>query len=545
MRIPNLGMIWLPTMMLILAAVALACGGAAESALTMAPAAPAAQYAEDSYSEPESVRKESGPPGVAGPQGAPGPAGADGAKHLRGQAGLAATPAMAAAAMPTAVPQAAQQQSAPAARPASGGSTQPAQPQSARQLIVESWISIEVTNIDASVRQVETLAAQSGGWVESAEVYGEAGYRSATVRIRVPADRLSNGLDSLRAMGRVTDEGVSSTDVTERLIDNQARLTAWYAQEKRLVTLLENAPTVEDIIQIEQRIAEVRSDIEHVEATQRDLTGRVATSLIIVNLRLPAQYAADPPVGNLELTTGDPSAVADAVVARVGALDGYIGQKRSYDAGGGRAVDLMVFVKPADLAPLMDYAGTLGTPSGRQLTSVGPAPLNEVPNAQFTLAIRSNVDLEASLALSASDPLSVAEQIRERAESLGGHVDSWNETRRDEDEFVTMDMALVVKSSDLRDIMEYGAGLGEIDHWNYSALGQNPAADAPDARLQVSVSTEYSDAETWIIIGVVVAVMVVVVVIAIVTIVRLRRRSRGNRPTGLRTTADLEPESNE
>lgn len=539
MRIRNLTKIWLPKLMLVLAALALACGGAAESA-------PAAQHADDSYRE--FALRESGPQGAQGPAGAPGPAGAGGTESLRQGYSLAATPAMAAAAMPTAVPQAAQQQpasAAPATGPASGGAPQPAQPQAARQLIVESWISIEVTDIDANVRRVESLAVQSGGWVESSEVYGEAGYRSATVRIRVPADRLSNGLDSLRAMGRVTDEGVSSTDVTERLIDNQARLTAWYAQEERLVTLLENAPTVEDIIQIEQRIAEVRSDIEHVEATQRDLTGRVATSLIIVNLRLPAQYAADPPVGNLELTTGDPSAVADAIVDRVSALDGYVGQKRSYDAGSGRAVDLIVFVKPADLAPLMDYAGTLGAASGRQLTSVGPAPLNEVPNARFTLAIRSNVDLEASLYLSASDPLSVAEQIREKVESLGGYVDSWNESRRHQDEDVTMDMALVVKSSDLRDIMEYGASLGEIEDWNYSALGQNPAADAPDARLQVSVFTEYSDAEMWIIIGVIVAVIVVVVIIVIVAIVLRRRRSRGNRPAGLRTTADVETESDE
>jgi len=544
MRIRILKGAFPPLLMLVVAALALACGGAAESA-------PAAQYyAEDAHSEPELLRQESGPAGALGPQGAPGPAGAGGTESLRRQPGLAATPAMAAAAaaMPTAVPQAAQPQpasAAPATGPASGGAPQPGQPQAARQLIVESWISIEVTDIDANVRRVESLAVQSGGWVESSEVYGEAGYRSATVRIRVPADRLSNGLDSLRAMGRVTDEGVSSTDVTERLIDNEARLTAWYAQEERLVTLLENAPTVEDIIQIEQRIAEVRSDIEHVEATQRDLTGRVATSLITVNLRLPAQYAADPPVGNLELTTGDPSAVADAVVARVSALDGYVGQKRSYDAGSGRAVDLIVFVKPADLAPLMDYAGTLGAASGRQLTSVGPAPLNEVPNARFTLAIRSNVDLEASLYLSASDPLSVAEQIRERVESLGGYVDSWNESRRHQDEDVTMDMALVVKSSDLRDIMEYGASLGEIEDWNYSALGQNPAADAPDARLQVSVFTEYSDAEMWIIIGVIVAVIVVVVVLVIVAIVLLRRRSRADRPIGLRTTADLEPQSDE
>ncbi len=403
-------------------------------------------------------------------------------------------------------------------------------------------MSVEVTDIDGTVRRVESLAVQSGGWVESSEVFGEAGYRSATVRIRVPADRLDSGLDSLRSLGRVTDEGVSSTDVTERLIDNEARLTAWYAQEERLVTLLENAPTVEDIIQIEQRIAEVRSDIEHVEATQRDLTGRVATSLITVNLRLPGRYAADPPVGNLELSTGDPSAAADATIARVDALDGYVGQKRSYDEGGGRAVDLIVFVKPADLAPLMDYAATLGAPSGRQLTSVGPAPLNEVPNARLTLAIRSNVNLEASLALSASDPLSVAEQIRSQAESLGGYVDSWSETRRDEDKFVTMEMALVVKSSDLRDIMEYGAGLGNIERWNYSAFGQDPASDAPDARLQVSVFTPRSDFEEALILFPVVAVVIVAIVVAAIVLLRRRRR---NRAAGVREVADLEPAGSE
>ena len=544
MRIRNLGKAWLPALMLVLAALAFACGDAAE-APAMAPAAPAAQHADDSTSIREWALQESGPAGALGPAGAPGPAGADGAESLRSQSGLAATltSSSPAAAAPTAVPM---QAAAPAAtrRPAQPQMSDSPQPQSARKLIVESWIGLEVTDIDGTVRRVESLAVQSGGWVESSEVFGEAGYRSATVRIRVPADRLENGLDSLRSLGRVTDEGVSSTDVTERLIDNEARLTAWYAQEERLVTLLENAPTVEDIIQIEQRIAEVRADIEHVEATQRDLTGRVATSLITVNLRLPGRYAADPPVGNLELSTGDPSAAADAVVARVDALDGYVGRQRAYDEGGSRAVDLIVFVKPADLAPLMDYAATLGAPAGRQLTSVGPAPLNEVPNAQFTLAIRSNVDLEAFLSLDASDPLSVAERIRERAESLGGYVDNWHEVRRDEDEYVLLEMALVVNSSDLRDIMEYGAGLGSIEQWNYSALGQDPAADAPDARLQVAVRTKYFDADLWIIIGVVVAIVALLLTVIILAIV-FRRRSRRDQPERAGSLADLEAGSSE
>ena len=533
MQLYDLGKVFPAAILAIaLMAMALSCGGAAESPPAMADDAPT----DGGFTEEQSSKRPGfgldGADGAAGPAGRAGRAGpVGGSRSGRQDDFAAATPAPAApqvaAAAPTSAPVAASQQKQPASADLKEAEVSDSpEPQSARRLIVESWITLEVTDIDATVRRVESLASQSGGWVESAEVFGDAGYRSATVRIRVPADRLTNGVESLRALGRVTDEGVSSTDVTDRLIDNKARLTAWYAQEERLVTLLENAPTVEDIIQIEQRIAQVRFDIEHVEASQRNLTNRVATSLITVHLRLPGRFAADPPAGNLNVSTGDPSAAADAVVSRVASLGGYVGGKRSYDEGRGRAVDLSVFVKPADLAPLMDYAATLGAPSGRQLTSVGPAPLNEVPNARLILAIRSNVDLEASLSLTASDPLSVAERIRSRAESLGGYVDTWNETRRNRDERVTMEMALVVKSSDLRDIMEYGAGLGDIEYWGYNAVGQSPAVDAPDARLQVSVSTRRTDVEMWIVISVI-AVAIAIAVVAVIVVSR-RRRSRAS-----------------
>ena len=513
MRIRNLSRTWIPTLMLVVAALALACGGAASAPASAMPSAP---HVEDSSALLEYGREMSEPESAM----------ADGSDGFRGQQGIAgtATP-RAAAAAPTPAPVAASASTeSAAARPQQPQVSDSPQSQSARKLIVESWMSLEVTNIDATVRQVESLAAQSGGWVESSEVYGEAGYRSATVRIRVPSDRLNNGLDSLRGMGRVTDEGVSSTDVTERLIDNEARLTAWYAQEERLVTLLENAPTVEDIIQIEQRIAEVRSDIEHVEATQRDLTGRVATSLITVNLRLPAQFAADPPVGFLQLSVDNPSSTADSVIARVEALGGYIGEKREFDEGSGRIIDLTVFVKPADLAGLMDYAATLGAPSGRQLSSVGPTPLNEVANARLTLGIRSDVELGASMSLDASDPAEVAEQVRAQAESRGGFVEHWNEFQNRDDHRVSME--LIVKASDLRSVMDYAAELGKLQHWDYNAVGQNPSAAAPNARLTFSVATPEDYSTQWIILAVAVgaAVLVVIAIVAVMLVLRRRRR---------------------
>lgn len=509
-----------------LMAMALSCGGAAESP---AAASPAAADLSDLSATPASARGSAGPPGAPAMESA---------QQAAMPAATAAPQAVSQQASPTAAP--AQPRPASAAmEPAAEQQAQSQQPQSGRQLIVEAWVSLEVNEIDATVRQVEALAAQRGGWMESAEIFGEGGYRSASLRVRVPADDLDNTMDALRGLGRVTDEGISATDVTDRLIDNEARLAAWYVQEERLVDLLENAPTVEDIIQIERRISEVRSDIEHVEATQRNLADRVATSLITVNLRLPGRFAADPPDGALTLAVGDPSATADAIASRVEGLNGYVGEKREYDEGRSQAVDMVVFVKPADLAELMDYAATLGEASGRQLNSVGSPAASDVPSAPLRLAVRSNVDLEASLSLSSADPIAVAEQIRTRAESLDGYVEKWAEVRRDEDDFVTLEMELVVRSSDLRDIMEFGARLGDTQYWGYDALGQNPAADAPDARLTVAVFTDHDDGEIWLIAGVIAAAMAGAVIVVAVVLLLRRLRRRAAAPS----TADLIPDT--
>ena len=415
-----------------------------------------------------------------------------------------------------------------------GGQANSMQAQSGRQLIVEAWVSLEVNDIDAATRQVEAAAAQRGGWVESSDIVGEGGYRTASIGIRVPAGRFGNAMDTLRGLGRVTDEGVSSTDVTDRLIDNEARMEAWKVQEKRLIVLLENAATVEDVIDIERRISEVRADIESVAATQRNLENRVAASLIRVNLHLPARFAADPPYGSLALAVGNPAETAEAIVKQVEALKGYVGEKREYQQNRGQVVELSAFVRPTDLAGLMDYAATLGEPSERRLDSVGPAPAGDTPNARLTLVIRSNVDSAASLSLEATEPMAAAGDIRARAESLGGYVESWNESRWDEGERENVHMELVVKAADLRGLMDFGAGLGKVQGWEYHSMGQSPAEAAPNSRLTVSVYNGEPWQMPWAaVIGITVGVLVMAgVVTAVLLVWQRRRRNRAGGNDG-------------
>ncbi len=494
-----------------LMAVALACGGSAAEQFTMDSAA-----VSDAPAQP-AVAEEVGAPPFALSMG-----GGDSEMVVEvEQASAAATamPVMASgAAMSDAVTTSAVTNSMATVVPsdgAGGGQSAGAPQQSGRQLVVEAWIGLEVREIDPVVRQIEGLAMQRGGWVESSQIEGESGYRTASISLRVPAERRAETMGALRAIGRVLDEGIKSSDVTERLVDNEARLSAWYTQEERLIELLENAATVEDIIEVERRIAEVRSDIEHVEATQRNLTNRVATSLITVWLALPGNLAAEPPHGELRLSVADPSAVSDAVLARVEALGGYIGGKVEYQQDRGQVVELTVLVKSSELAGLMDYAAGLGEPFERELTSVGDAPVGDAPDARLELVIQSNADVRADLQIVAGEPLAAGEQLRAQAESLGGYVERFSERTDDGDSSV--DMLIVLETAHLRGMQDYAAGIGEIERWELTASGQQPAGDATSARLSVFVNsgTGYTP---WVLYPVVVvgAMAVTAVIVAVV-----------------------------
>ena len=133
-----------------LMAMALSCGGSA------------ADPTADSFSSDQSASGQGrllgqGSAGAKGPAGAPGPSGD---REVR-ESAPAATTAPYATAAPTAV--AAQTKPVLTSGEPEGASvSDSSQNQSARQLIVESWVGLEVDDIDAAVRHIETIARPTG-----------------------------------------------------------------------------------------------------------------------------------------------------------------------------------------------------------------------------------------------------------------------------------------------------------------------------------------------------------------------------------------------
>jgi hypothetical protein len=158
-----------------------------------------------------------------------------------------------------------------------------------RQIIRTGEISLTVESIDSASRALSALVASAGGYLAGSarsRVSGSA--LTGTVEVRVPSNRFEVLLDGVRRLGRVELESISASDVTEEYIDLQARLKGQQQLEARILKLLEERPgKLADVVEIEQKLAEVRSVIETIQGRLRYLGARVAYSTLTVRMTEP------------------------------------------------------------------------------------------------------------------------------------------------------------------------------------------------------------------------------------------------------------------
>ncbi|MEK7848674.1 MAG: DUF4349 domain-containing protein [Chloroflexota bacterium] len=155
---------------------------------------------------------------------------------------------------------------------------------SAERLIVRTAdLTLVVADLGKALGQVEALAGRLGGYVVYTSRQGD---EAAAISIRVPAGQFSPAMGELRALAtRVEQESSLSQDVTEEYVDLEARLRNLEASEKQLVTLLERAQKVEDVVAIFRELSSIRERIETTRGRMQYLERTTALALIMVNLR--------------------------------------------------------------------------------------------------------------------------------------------------------------------------------------------------------------------------------------------------------------------
>lgn len=128
-----------------------------------------------------------------------------------------------------------------------------------------------------------------GGYVDShssdRHTRHNQSWTTGTIVLRVPAENYDQLIDAVESSGTVEHRETKTRDVTERVVDLQARLKNLKNQRDRLRDLYESANETEDILRVGERLSEVQGEIERVEGRLQVLQNQVAYSTVRIQIR--------------------------------------------------------------------------------------------------------------------------------------------------------------------------------------------------------------------------------------------------------------------
>jgi chromosome segregation ATPase len=101
----------------------------------------------------------------------------------------------------------------------------------------------------------------------------------------VPSSQLDSVIADVKELGHVESESQSGEEVTSQYVDLQARLTNARNTEQRLTELLRRQTgKLDEVVTVEEKISEVREQIERMEAERKNLSERVDFGTLSVSL---------------------------------------------------------------------------------------------------------------------------------------------------------------------------------------------------------------------------------------------------------------------
>ena len=163
-----------------------------------------------------------------------------------------------------------------------------------RKIIRNADITIEVSSTTDAQHRVTSIAEAHGGFVVTSEAKqresNDPGQRTLDIKlvVRVPSNQFGNAFDEIKKLaGNTPAEQVTSQDVTEDFIDLEARIKTQKALEVQFLEIMRQAHKIEDALEVQRQIAEVRTEIEKLEGRKRFLENRSSLSTINVNIQTP------------------------------------------------------------------------------------------------------------------------------------------------------------------------------------------------------------------------------------------------------------------
>ena len=150
------------------------------------------------------------------------------------------------------------------------------------KLIWRANLSMETLEFDKTLQQVSALVSELGGFIESSSSSGGSDASGnyinqyASITARIPSKDLNGFISRLNDCGTITNQQLSSENISLEYADTEARKQALQTEYDRLLELMAQAENIDTVIAIEARLSEVRLQLDSLSS---QLSGTNATTI--------------------------------------------------------------------------------------------------------------------------------------------------------------------------------------------------------------------------------------------------------------------------
>ena len=156
-------------------------------------------------------------------------------------------------------------------------------------------VSMEVDSYENAQTDVGAIANKYGGYVSNSNSQRYSDDRiEGWVMVRVPADKFFDAWEEIRKLGDITQEQISTEDVSRQFLANHSQIKNLLAQQSTLQEMLNEAVEIQRkhglgegrslLLDVQERLFNVTSQLQAVEDRQNALSDQISKSTITAHL---------------------------------------------------------------------------------------------------------------------------------------------------------------------------------------------------------------------------------------------------------------------
>ena len=172
------------------------------------------------------------------------------------------------------------------------------------KLVYRANLDIETLEFNKSLQDLKDLIAQNNGIIQGENYrdnnsiigYGYRSGRTIDIAIRIPTPNYNTIISTINNVGKVRSQSSTVENISQEYYNTKAYLDSYKTQLDKLQEMYEYAETIEEMITIESRIAEVNAEILRLTTKIQSMDLDVAYSTVDIRLEEVVEYSKDEPI---------------------------------------------------------------------------------------------------------------------------------------------------------------------------------------------------------------------------------------------------------